>query len=146
MPAKSLELADAVVVSLNAGRFSRAFTARRVYDPLFELQDLRTVKLLVVPAGETDEVESRSSLEERFAIDVALLIGTETPGEHAGQATLDAWMQVADEIKVHLRDTGELAGCAWVACQRQPLWDPERLRTIGVMLAVQTHTYRRSRF
>ncbi len=42
-------VADAVVASLNAGTFSQQFTAERKYVPAFELAEMQTLHVTVVP-------------------------------------------------------------------------------------------------
>lgn len=140
-------LADAVVLSLNEAHFSRPFTAERVYDPLAELEALRTMKVLVAPRNETTTPDSRQSLEELIQIDVAVVAKLEgDPEEPADRDACDALAQLASEIKEHLFETGVLANCAWQSCQRSVLWDPDRLREMHIFISLQTHTYRRSRF
>ena len=49
------EIADAVTAELNAGSFSQAFTAERHYRPVFDLPEMGTLHVTVVPQGMTIE-------------------------------------------------------------------------------------------
>lgn len=148
MPADPIvTLADAVVLSLNQGHFSRPFVAARVYDPLVELEGLRTLKVLVAPRAEQTTLETRESLEESIQVDVAIAASLDgDPDALSDREACDALAALASEIKEHLFEAGGLANCAWQSCQRSVLWDPERLREMHVFISLQTHTYRRSRF
>jgi hypothetical protein len=142
-----VELAEAVVLSLNEGHFAMQFVAERAYDPLAELEALRSLKVLVAPRAEETTPDSRESLEELVQIDVAIAAKLDgDPEQPADRDACDALAGLASEIKEHLFETGALANCAWQSCQRSVLWDPERLRKSHVFVALQTHTYRRSRF
>ena len=46
-----IQVADAVVASLNAGSFALPFTAQRRYRPTFDLAELDTLRVSVVPKG-----------------------------------------------------------------------------------------------
>jgi len=45
------DIAEAVKDALNGQDFSQAFTAERHYQPLFELKDMKTLHVTVVPRG-----------------------------------------------------------------------------------------------
>ena len=49
--AQIIELADAIVEQLNAHEFSETFTAERGYLPTFDLPDLNSLKVTVVPSS-----------------------------------------------------------------------------------------------
>ncbi|MBI5864862.1 MAG: hypothetical protein HZB38_10205 [Planctomycetes bacterium] len=57
-----IDIADAVVASLNAGTFSQTFEAERKYQPVFELPDMQTLHVSVVPRSVSITTATRETL------------------------------------------------------------------------------------
>lgn len=71
-----LSVADAVVSTLNAAvlaeTLSPAFTAERLYQPAFELPDMATLHVSVVPRTKTTKPLTRSRNIDVYTIDVGI--------------------------------------------------------------------------
>lgn len=93
-------VADAIAAVLNGGRYSVAFIATRGYLPFFELEDLETLTVTVVPAGDDaaqitrekdqDDVVTEISVQRRFP-------------RKPLPADLDPLMQLIQEVRDSLR-------------------------------------------
>ena len=132
-----IDLADAIVTSLNAGEFSREFEAARHYQPVYELADLQTLRVSVVPKSVEIAAASRSESYFDAAIDVAVQQRVD-PGD---SAALDALMQLVEEIGDFLRrrwtDTA-----AFIGLENEPVFDPEHLNSEHVFTSLLTVRYR----
>ena len=65
------DIADAVTTSLNAGTFIEDFTAERLHQPSFELPELQTLRVSVVPKS----VEIRNATRQHSFFDCAVDVG-----------------------------------------------------------------------
>ena len=59
------DIAEAVVVQMNGGTFSQTFTAERAFLPVFELSDLKNVRVTVVPGALPHPDQSRDAVGRR---------------------------------------------------------------------------------
>lgn len=136
----TLELADAVVASLNATGFSLPFTAERKYQPVFELADLETVQVGVVPKSLGITTAARNT----GYYDVAVDIGVQKKVTVEDDAELDGLMVLVEEIADHLRmkrlDTAPDA--AWLSIANEPVFAPEHLEQWRQFTSILTVTYR----
>lgn len=134
-----IDIANAVVATLNTGTFSQAFTAERHYLPRFELPDLATLRVSVVPKGMTSQALDRNRDQNDYRIDVAV--------QHkAGLdlATLDALMTLAEEIGDYLK-TPPIIGYPQARCVElvhEPIYAPEHIDEFRAFTSVMTFTYR----
>lgn len=134
------EIADAVVISLNSRSFARPFTAERLYQPTFELADMDTLHVSVVPKSMTVATATRSDVFCDCAID----IGVQQRIDPQDQAELDVLVGIAEEIGDHLRKT-PLTGvldCLWTGVRHDPLFSTEHLDQFRQLTSVITVTYR----
>lgn len=67
-----LQIADSVVAQLNAATLSQSFIAERLYVPNFDLQDMRELRISVVPRELLITTHDRSSNRYDAKIDVAV--------------------------------------------------------------------------
>ena len=70
--AQIIALADAIVAELNAHAFSQSFTAERGYLPTFDLPDMGTLRVTVVPKEDEGGLDTRSSSAHEYAIDIGI--------------------------------------------------------------------------
>ena len=66
-----VEIADAVVAALNEATLSYAVTAKRYYLPEFDLKDMDTLHVSVVPAELEEEIADRARDRAEYKIHVA---------------------------------------------------------------------------
>ena len=64
----AVDIAEAVKDALNAATFSQAFTATRQYRPAFELKDMATLHVTVVPHAV--DVQSLSRTKQQYDVQV----------------------------------------------------------------------------
>lgn len=137
------DIADAVVASLNSGSFSQPFTAQRRYQPSFELPEMQTLQVSIVPKSVSITKATRESGYFDFAID----IGVQKKVNPEALAEIDALMTLMDEIADHLRLT-RLDGApqaVWLTIGHEPIFAPEHLDQLRQFTSVLTVTYRVAR-
>jgi hypothetical protein len=100
MPAVIVDIADAVVATLNAATLSQAFTAERLYVPIYEMND-SDLKVTVVPSALSSTLLNRGtrSLAD-YVIDVGiqkrLAVGKLTRAQI--RSAVDPMLLLAQEI------------------------------------------------
>lgn len=136
-------IADAVVTELNgapAGAFNQAFTAARHYRPQFDLAELKTVRVSVVPKGIGITGLMRNANQHDVAIDVAV----QKKVNPADAAELDGLMLLTEQIAdfFRLRRLSALPEALWTKTDNVPVYSPEHLETKQVFTSVLTLTFR----
>jgi len=136
------DIADAVVAELNAappGTFSQAFTAVRRVRPEFDLQDLETLQVSVVPKQHTMRAITRGATlhEPVVTIGVQKRIESDEDAETAALGVL------TDEIARHLRQRplAAMPGAVWAGTEIEPVYAPEHLAEHRVFTSVVTVNY-----
>ena len=141
--AEIVAIADAVVETLNAGKFRQAFTARRYYRPVFDLAQMHELHVSVVPKAIEASPGTRSQTQRDYAIDVAVQKKV-AKAEGEASAEIDALMGLVEETADHLRFK-RLEGypvAAWVRTQNDPIYAAEHLEQMRQFTSVLTVTYR----
>ena len=136
-------IADAVVAELNnaaPGTFSQTFTAARHYRPQFDLAELKTLRVSVVPKGIEISGLGRSSNQHDVSIDVAV----QKKVAAADAAELDGLTHLTEQIAdfFRLRRLTALPGALWTKTDNVPVYAPEHLETKQVFTSVLTLTFR----
>jgi len=135
-----IDIADAVVVALNAASFSQEFTAKRHYRPRFDLSEMQALHVSVVPKAVTSEIQSRSQASGDYQVDVGV------QKRIAEEADLDPLMTLVEEVADHFRFArlalpgGEQA--VWVRTESDPVYAPEHLDELRQLTSVLTLTFR----
>ena len=135
-----VDVADAVVASLNGGSFSLPFTAERKYLPAVELADLAALHVTVVPKSVAISTATRDSSYFDCAIDIGIQkkVNPDDPAE------LDVLVNLAQEIVDHLRlkQLPTLPAAAWLNIAQEPVFAPEHLDQERAFTSVLTVSYR----
>jgi len=136
-------IADAIVTELNAapsGTFAQPFTAARHYRPQFDLAELKTVRVSVVPKGIAITGLMRSANQNDVSVDVAVQKKV-TEGD---TAELDGLMLLTEQIAdfFRLRRLTALPEALWTKTDNVPVYSPEHLETKQVFTSVLTFTFR----
>ena len=136
-------IADAVATELNAapaGTFAQTFTAARHYRPQFDLAELKTVRVSVVPKGVGITSLMRNANQHDVAIDVAV----QKKVNPADAAELDGLMLLTEQIAdfFRLRRLSALPEALWTKTDNVPVYSPEHLETKQVFTSVLTLTFR----
>lgn len=133
-----IAIADAVVAHLNAGTFSQPVSAQRVYQPAFTLEELKELRVSVVPRSTGITTASRDSSTFECAVDVGIQkkIGEENE--------IDGLLDLVEELADHLR-LKRLPGApdaAWVGIAHEPVVSTEALNEHRAFTSVLAVTYR----
>ena len=130
-----IAIADAMVACLNGagvGLFSKPFVAVRHYKPTFDLQDMKTLHVTVVPRGVELSTATRAAAQADVQVDIGVqqkLPPSGAPGSGGDTAELDALMHLVEEIADYFR-SHRLAACPnvlWVKTENTPIYSPEHL-------------------
>ncbi|QOJ18476.1 MAG: hypothetical protein HRU76_13140 [Phycisphaeraceae bacterium] len=136
-------IADAVAAHINAGTYSRPVSAKRMYQPAFTLEDLKDLRVSVVPRTVGISAASRDSSTFECIIDVG--VQQKLPAPHEGeQAEIDALLDLVEEIADRLR-LARLPGApeaAWAGIAHEPVVASESLEQHLVFTSVLSVTYR----
>lgn len=134
-------IADAVTAHINAGAFSQPVNAQRLFQPAFTLEDLKDLRVSVVPRSTTIAAASRDSSTYECVIDVG--VQKKVPPENES-AEIDALLGLVEEIADHLR-LERLPGApeaAWVSIAHEPVVSSESLEQHRVFTSVLSVVYR----
>lgn len=134
------DIADAVVAQLNAGTFGQPFTAERAFLPVFELSDLKSVRVTVVPKGVTIIPGGRSHNQHDYAIDVAV----QKKLDAADNAEIDPLVTLVDEIAdfFRLKRLESYPGAIWLKTENEPVYSQEHLDQLRQFTGLLTFTFR----
>ena len=135
-----VDIAEAVVVELNAGQFSQAFTAQRLYRPQFDLAEMQDLHVTVVPKGIETSIASRSSVQCDVSVDVAVQKKLQT--EDADE--IDPLMNLVEEIADFFRGRklSQYPRASWIATANEPVYSPGHLEELRQFTSVLTVTFR----
>jgi len=135
-----LSIADAVAAELNTGSFSESFTAQRSVLPIFQLADLTTLKVTIVPkAVETTAISrSMSQLDVQIDIGIQKKLGKQIDTE------VEPLMELVEEIAAFLRgrQLQSLTNVVWLRSGSEPIYATAHLAEERVFTSVLTVTYR----
>ncbi|MCE9530355.1 MAG: hypothetical protein K8T89_04370 [Planctomycetes bacterium] len=133
-----LQIADAVVVELNAAVFGQPFQAVRHYLPRFELSEMNTLKVSVVPKSVISQGLDRNRDRFDYRIDVAVQKKTDLSA-----ATLDALVNLTEEIGDFLRTQPLTAfpNARCVGVETTPIYAPEHLDEYRQFTSVLSASY-----
>jgi len=136
-------IVDAVVAALNSHSFSQPFVAKRCYVPTFDLKDMKTLHVTVVPRGVEVSTVSRSLIQHDIQVDVAIQQKLPAPADPAGdQAFIDTLMGLVQEVADVLRAAGRFGEAQWVKSENKPIYSPEHLEQLRQFTSVLTLTLR----
>ncbi|MDL5053354.1 hypothetical protein QQ056_07325 [Oscillatoria laete-virens NRMC-F 0139] len=134
------QIADAVTAELNGHAFSLPFTAERHYLPMFELPEMKTLHVTVVPKGLTVTQIARSKAAYDAQIDVAVQRKFD-----AGDATeLDPLLNLVEEITEFFRFKmlpGPLRA-SWIKTEHPAIYAPEHMDQLRQFTSLLTFTFR----
>ena len=136
------DIAEAVKDELNGGSFSQSFTAERHYQPVFELPEMKTLHVTVVPKGMTINPASRGLIQHDYQIDIAVQKKFST-GD-GGNTELDALMTLVEEIGdfFRRRRLSGLPNAACVKIENTPIYAAEHMEQLRQFTSVITLTFR----
>ncbi len=144
-----VQLAEALKTALNAAveadAFSMEFAAERYYAPSFNLKDMGTLHVSIVPKSSDESRLTRGGLSDELQIDVSIQKKPET----ATKEEIDALMDFVKEVSEFIRTAANLTltdGTAkWQRAKNEPIYSPEHLKQFGLFTSLLTVTFTLSR-
>lgn len=133
-----IALADGIVTAMNATAFSLPFTAERSYLPTYDLPDMGTLHVTVVPKQLEQKLETRNSTETDYSLDIAV---QKKPSE-LNNSTLDPLVRLSEEIGDFLLFNRKVAGMTMLAPTVRILYLQEHLLKFNQFTSVITLTFR----
>ena len=135
-----VDIAEAVKDELNGGAFSQTFTAERHYQPVFELKDMKTLHVTVVPKDVEMQLATRNSSQNDCRIDVAI----QKKLESADLAEIDEMMGLVEEIIGFLsrRKLASVPNSLWIRTANEPIYATEHMEQFRQFTSILTLTYR----
>jgi len=135
------DIADAVVAELNGHTFSLPVTAVRAYVPQYELAEMNTLHVTVVPKGRTKSAVGRVPRTSEHTLDVAV------QKKLAGEGTVDAdpLMGLVEEIDTYFDIGKRLASypnAVCVAVANLPIFAPDHFEQFRQFTSVLSLTFR----
>ena len=140
MPSELLQVADAVVAALKGAELSQEFEAQRLYRPEFELPEMATLHVTVVPKGIEVKPEARGKATYEYKVDV----GVQKRFEKGDATELDPLMQLVEEIAglFRLSRLAAFPQAVWVKTEHAPVFAPEHMEGLRQFTSILTFTFR----
>ncbi len=132
------ELAQTVTDRINASGLIPDATAVRGYAPEYELSDMQTLHVTVVPKGLAVTAAGRASCQCDCQIDVA--VQKRINPEHLDE--IDALLELAEHIAAHFRQKPLKDGVTCIRTEHAPIYALEHLRELRQFTSVITLTLR----
>ncbi len=134
------EIAQAVADSLNATVFGQPVTAERAWLPVYDLGEMETLRVTVVPTTRTLTTVSRAALQAEHRIEVAVQRRVDPEDLPA----VDALVALCNEIAEHLTGAAlpALPDIRWAKTEHTLLAAPEHLNELRQFTGLIAVTYR----
>lgn len=132
------DITQAVTNELNTAEFSVPFQAERHYQPVYELSQMQSLHVTVVPRGIVSSVLDRSRLQHEVQIDIAV----QKKFTYGSVEELDPLMALVQEIADHFQRR-QLAGtgAVWVKTENKPIYAQEHMQELRQFTSVLTLTF-----
>ena len=135
------DVADAIVVELNAATFSQPVNAVRAYLAQYKLTEMQNLHVTVVPKGIVIANPDRSRSQSDYSFDVAVQKKFST----GSNEELDALIQLVQDIVLYFRHTQRLESfpnAIWMKTEVPVLYAPDHMEQLRQFTSVLTLTYR----
>ena len=134
------QTAQAVAAELNRQKFSQEFEAVYRVKPAYELSELDTLRVIVVPKTLEIERVSRSSVKYTVTVDVGIL---RRIGKAAPEEAVETLGTLVDEIAEFLAETtlSEFRAATFAEVVNDPVYVPEHLTTDRTFTSVLSVKY-----
>lgn len=130
------DIADALVTALNGQTFSQPVTAARAYRAAFDLQEMKDLRVTVVPKGLELITAGRGMAQSDVQID----IGVQKKLATGDDAEIDELMGLVQEIAELIRTTRQFGDAVWVKTENTPIYSQEHLGELRQFTSVLTLT------
>lgn len=132
------QIANAVTTELNDTDFSISFTATMTLLPVFELKDMRELKVTVVPKAQSFQRLSRDTSSREIQIDIGI------QKKFSGQSEAEELLGLVEEIATHF-DGKRLVEANIAICVKvhnEPVYAPEHIEQYRQFTSVLTLTFK----
>lgn len=140
-----IQLADAIVAAITtapAATFNQAIAAVRHYRPQFDLEELKSLRVSVVPKAIEIATLGRRSNQHDVSVDVAVQQRVDAADNTALDALMTLVQQIADFLRLRRIDLADGSSAVWIKTENTPIYSPEHLEQKQVFTSVLTVTYR----
>ena len=136
-----IQISDALVAKLITGTFSQSFTPVRTVFPNFELKELATLNVAIVPRSVESSIITRASDQDDYSIDIGVQKKLTSSFETETAALISLVTEIKDFLKgKHLTMTTRIA--MWINTKIDPIYSREHIAGDTVFTSVITVTYR----
>jgi len=135
---KLTEIADAVTAKINDANLVPSLVAERTLLPIFELKDLKTLKVSVVPKSRKITQDARCHTSDEIEVDIGIM------KKIADDSELDGLMKLVEDMEGIFK-AERLTGYPSAVCVKKtndPIYDPEHLRQFRQFTSVLTLTFK----
>ena len=134
------DIADAVAAEINAGSYSQELTAQRLLLPRFDLEDMKTLQVTVVPKAVTTVPGGRAHNQHDYVIDVAVQQKLRTTDD----SEIDGLLTLVDEIADQLRfkRLTSYPNAIWLKTENEPVYAQEHLDELRQFTSILSFTFR----
>ena len=133
-------VADSVVAELNAGSFNWPFTAERRNLPQFDLTDMKTLHVTVVPKGVIVSPGGRAHNQHDYSIDVAVQKKVDDENGKEVDSLLELVDEIADQFR--FKRLSSYPGAIWLKTEHPAVYSQEHLHEMRQFTSVLTFTFR----
>jgi hypothetical protein len=135
-----LDIAEAVRAELAAGSFDSAFTPALKTLPAWELRELHTLRVTVVPKAVEMTGSTRAACQVEVQIDIGIQRKIASDVETETAELLGLVEQIGDFLQK--RPLAAMPNVGWIRTANEPVYDPAHLAEQRVFTSVLTVTYR----
>ena len=132
------DLANGIVTELNTANFSLEFNAETTLSPVFELKELQTLKVTVVPRSQIFQRANRMQTAREVEIDIGI------QKKFSGDAEANPLLSLVEEIANHF-DGKRLPTMQSAICTKvvnEPIYAPEHIQQYRQFTSVLTLTFK----
>ena len=132
------QIANAVKTELNDTDFAISFTAEMTILPVFELKDMRELKVTVVPKAQSFQRLSRDTGSREIQIDIGI------QKKFSGQSEAEELLGLVEEIAAHFdgKRLTEANNAICVKVANEPVYAPEHIEQYRQFTSVLTLTFK----
>lgn len=138
-----LQVADSVTAQLNAAEFDFEFVAERMYVPNFDLEDMKELRVTVVPRDVELFPHDRAHNKYHCRVDVAVQKKFSKGTNEEIDPLVDLVEKIADEFRLKRLDSFQAARC--VKAEHSVLYSSEHWEQLRQFTSLLTLTFELAR-
>ena len=131
-------IASAVAAKMNATGFSQEFEAEVVFRPIFDLRNLKTLKVSVVPRAVSFERASRNANSRLVQVDIGI------QRKLTDESDIEPLLELVEEITLCFgvgKRLPEYPEALCVEIENEPVYAPEHIEQYRQFTSVVTLTF-----